>query len=141
MDPVSGWTIVKNVADAAKKLYEIGKSVKDQEIKHRVDEVADELRDLKQQASELEDENRTLKERLRFKSDDFEFKNPFHYEKKYPETPLCAKCYSKDVKGPMSEPHHRTGSRTCLVCGNLVRPNKEEPDRNSGPRGPVSAWS
>lgn len=68
IDPVTGWTIVKNIADATKKLYDVARGLKDYETKQKLDEVLDELRDLKQQASDLEDENRELRESLRFKT-------------------------------------------------------------------------
>lgn len=39
------------------------------------------MRELKQSASNLEDENRELREKLRFKSDAYEFRNPFWSDK------------------------------------------------------------
>jgi hypothetical protein len=54
-----------------------------------VHDVHDILISLNQAASELEDENSELKEKLRFKRDDFEFRNPFWYEKKHPDRALC----------------------------------------------------
>ena len=142
MDPATGWTIVKNVADATKKLYDIAKGVKDYETKRQLDGVLDELRGLKQQASDLEDENRNLREQLRFKSDEFEFRNPFHYEKKYPDRPLCAKCFAKQVIAPMSEPYQADGTwRRCLVCDNRVeieRGRRHNPGPFGGSGGPNS---
>ncbi len=75
VDPVTGWSLVKSIGGAAKSLYEVARGLKDYETKQRVDEVLDVLRELKQQASELEDENRDLRDKLRFKSDEFEFQN------------------------------------------------------------------
>ena len=122
MDPVTGWTIVKNVADATKKLYDIAANLKDYETKKQLDGVLDELRGLKQQASDLEDENRDLREQLRFKSDDFEFNNPFWYEQKHPDRPLCAMCFGNKKMSPMSGPTGRfLNTRQCLVCRNFVR--------------------
>ena len=48
------------------------------------------LRDLKQSASKLEDENRELREKLRFKSEAYEFRDPFWYDKAHPDRALCA---------------------------------------------------
>src|SRR6266568_4044121 len=91
MEPVttvtSAWTIAKTAADISKKLYELGKSLKDREAKQQVDEITDRLRDLKQHASQLEDENRELREKLRFKGDHYEFRTPFWYHKASPERP------------------------------------------------------
>lgn len=125
MDPVSigttGWTIAKTAGEISKKLYEFGRSIKDREQKQRIDEFVDEIRELKQTASELEDENRELREKLRFKSDDFEFRNPFWFEKKHPDRPLCAKCFASQNIAPMSEAYEASGVyRQCLVCANYV---------------------
>src|SRR5712692_10293722 len=107
MEPVTtvttAWTIAKAAGEISKKLYELGKSLKDREVKQQVDEITDKLRDLKQQASQLEDENRELREKLRFKSDDYEFRTPFYYERLHPDQPLCPKCFSKGVPAPMGE--------------------------------------
>jgi hypothetical protein len=104
MDPVSTWTIAKTAGEIGKKLYELGKSLKDREAKHQVDEIVDKLRELKQSASELEDENRDLREKLRFKSDAYEFRTPFWYDKAHPGRPLCAQCFAKNIAAPMGEP-------------------------------------
>jgi len=85
MEPVTtvtaARTVVKTAGEISKKLYEFGKSLKDREAKHQVDEMLDKLRQLKQSASEVEDENRGLREKLRFKSDAYEFRTPFYYDK------------------------------------------------------------
>ena len=47
-------------------------------------DVYDTLMSLKREAADLEDENRELKERLRFKNDEFELKNPFWFEHQAP---------------------------------------------------------
>ena len=142
MDPVTDVTIVKALSDLGKELYEIAKNLKDREIKKTVDDVIDELRDLKQQASDLEDENRNLREQLRFKGDDFEFRNPFHYEKKYPDRPLCAKCFAKEVVAPMSEAYRANGVfRRCLVCGNIVQIERSvRANTESGQVGGPNSW-
>lgn len=85
MEPVTtvttAWTIAKTAGEISKKLYELGKSIKDREAKQHVDEILDQLRELKHLASQLEDENRDLREKLRFKSSDYEFHSPFWFEK------------------------------------------------------------
>jgi len=85
-------------------------------------DVYDTLMNLKREAADLEDANRTLQEQLRFKSDKFNFINPFWYENKYPGRPLCAKCFANGRIGPMSEKSESYGvwSRNCLVCSNTV---------------------
>jgi DNA repair exonuclease SbcCD ATPase subunit len=148
LDPATGLTLVKIVSEASKKLYELTKTVKDREIKQKLDEMLDELRDLKQQASELEDknreledQNRELREKLRFKGDEFEFRNPFWYEKSHPDRPLCPTCFAKQIVAPMSEPYRRSGVwRRCLVCGQTIELERyvEQP-RNPIVR--VGPWS
>src|SRR5262249_36472132 len=108
--------------EIGKKLYELAKSVKDREVKQRIDEISDELRDLKQSASQLEDENRDLREKLRFRSDNFEFRTPFWYEKTHPNRALCTKCFAKGIAAPMGELGQDCSHdhRRCLVCGEYV---------------------
>lgn len=126
MEPVStvttAWTIAKTAGEVTKKLYEVGKSLKDREAKQQVDEILDQLRQLKQSASELEDQNRELREELRFKSAAYEFRTPFWYEKSHPERPLCPKCFAKNIAAPMGEPGQGCNHdyRQCLVCENMV---------------------
>src|SRR5258708_507081 len=79
---------------------------------------------MKRDAADLEDQNRELRENLRFKSDDFEFKNPFWYEKTHPDRPLCAKCFAQKTIAPMGEQRSPPGElihRSCLVCNNFVK--------------------
>jgi len=123
VDPVTAWGLAKTVTDVTRNLYDAAKSVKDHETKQKIDEVLDVLRDLKQTASELEDENRALRERLRFKSDEYEFKTPFWYERRKPDQPLCAKCFAKNTAAPMGEPYTGAGGRfrRCLVCDSSVQ--------------------
>jgi hypothetical protein len=122
IDPIAGWTLVKTIADATKNLYEVAKGLKDHETKQKVDEVLDRLRDLKQQASELEDENRKLREKLRFKSDEFQFMNPFWFRKGDAAQAFCPPCFAKDIAAPMSMPFTTNGTqyRRCLVCGGVI---------------------
>ena len=130
MEPVTtltaAWNLTKAAGEISKKLYEYGKSLKDREAKQQVDEIADKVRELKYQASQLEDENRELREKLRFKSDDFEFRNPFWYHKANPDRALCAKCFAKEIAAPMGEPGQGCGDeyRRCLVCADGVQVSK-----------------
>jgi hypothetical protein len=131
MEPIStvttAWGIAKTAGEISKKLYEFGKNLKDRDAKQHVDEIVDKLRELKQSASELEDENRSLREALRFKSDEYEFRNPFYYHKSNPNRALCAMCFSKKIEAPMGEQGMNCGDhrRRCLVCGNIFDVVKE----------------
>ena len=122
MEPVTSvttaWTIAKTAGEISKRLYEFGKGLKDRDLKQQVDEILDQVRELKQSASVLEDENRELREKLRFKSEQYEFRNPFYYEKSHPDKPLCPICFAKSVPAPMSAPWQESDGvyRQCLVC-------------------------
>jgi hypothetical protein len=126
MEPVTTlttvWTVAKTAGEISKKLYEFGKSLKDRDLRQRIDEILDKVRELKQSASQLEDENRDLRERMRFKTDEYEFRTPFYYHKAKPDQPLCAKCFAGQITAPMDEPGRGCvdGYRRCLVCGELV---------------------
>lgn len=101
----TAWSIAKTAGEISKKLYELGKSLKDRDTRQQVDEIVDRLRGLKQSASELEDENRELRERLRFDSEEYQFHTPFWYHKtNQPSQPLCPKCFANKVAAPMGEP-------------------------------------
>jgi len=132
MEPVTAittaWTLAKTAGEVGKKLFELGKEVKDRDLRQKIDEIADKVRDLKQAASELEDENRDLRERLRFKSDAYEFRSPFWYEKGKPEQAFCAKCFAKEIAAPVGQ--LTDWGRTCLVCGNLVSIGVSKDDDN-----------
>ena len=141
MEPTTAWAIAKTAGEISKKLYELGKSLKEREAKHQVDVILDELRTLKQSASELEDENRDLREKLRFKSDAYEFRTPFWYEKANPERALCPKCHAQNIDAPMGEPGQNCGKdyRRCLVCLEGVEVNFNHPPQQ--PNIPRSPWS
>jgi len=115
MEPVTtvttAWTIAKTAGEISKKLFEFGKTLKERDAKQHVDEIVDNLRELKQRASDLEDENRELREKLRFKSDEYEFRDPYWYHKTHPEQALCPKCLAKGIAAPMG-----SSSGRCLVC-------------------------
>jgi hypothetical protein len=143
MEPLStvttAWTIAKTAGDISKKLYEFGKSLKDRDAKQHVDEIVDNLRDLKQRASDLEDENRDLREKLRFKSDEYEFRTPFWYHKtQQPTQALCPKCIAMNTAAPMAEKRQDFDNRKCLVCGHLVfvGHGSERSFYGGGPTGP-----
>ena len=136
MDPqkvTAAWTLAKTSSEIIKKLFEFEKSVEDLGSKRQIDEMLDTLRDLKQSASELEDENRELREKLRFKTDEYDFKNPFWYDKAHSDRALCAKCYANNKIGPMGEKGQGCDDdyRCCLVCDNHVEVSHEERDRRA----------
>ncbi len=127
MEPITtvttAWGLAKTAGEISKKLAEVYKNLKDRDAKQQIDELLDKMHDLKQAASKLEDENRDLRDKLRFKSDAFEFRTPFYYEKAKPEQPLCPKCFHYDKAAPMGEPGQDCDSayRRCLVCASVVR--------------------
>jgi hypothetical protein len=75
-------TLLSQVVTTGKAIREIIKSVSNADTKEKLNDIYDSLMELKHTAAELEDENRSLKEKLRFKGDDFQFRNPFWFEKK-----------------------------------------------------------
>jgi len=125
MEPVTTITaalgLAKTAGEITNKLNEIYKGLKDRESKQQVAELLDEMQELKRSAYALEDENRALREQLRFKTDAFEFRTPFWYEKSNPRQPFCAKCFAKNIAAPMSEARQDSGQtfRRCLVCTNV----------------------
>lgn len=134
MDPITTltttWTVAKTAGEISKRLYELGKGLKDREAKQHVDEILDKLRELKQSASELEDQNRDLREKLRFKSEDFEFRNPFWYEQGKQEPALCPVCFTKNIAAPMGLPGYACTDnyRRCLACGNVQQFRPDSPE-------------
>jgi len=146
MEPVTAvttaWTIARTVGEISKKLYEFGKGLKDREAKQKLDVILDQVRELKQSASQLEDENRELREKLRFKSDEYEFRNPFWYQKSNLDQPLCPKCFASNIAAPMGEPYQsgKGGTfRNCLVCASFfqLKEDRELGRRSQGPVGSV----
>lgn len=136
LEPISAINLAKNISDLTKTLFAVAKEQQKQETKEKLNEVIDALMDLKQRAVELEDENRELKEQLRFKSDDFEYRQPFFYDKSKPNVPLCPKCFVEHKRAaPMSQQVHEDGGvifRKCNVCDKLTYENVRQ-DRPSSP--------
>jgi len=118
----TAWTIAKTAGEISKKLYEFGKNLKDREAKQQLDEILDKVRGLQQSALELQDENRELREKLRFRSDEYEFRTPFWFHKAQPDQPLCPKCFASNIPAPSGEPGQGCGNgyRLCLVCNQSV---------------------
>jgi hypothetical protein len=137
MDTQAGVTLFNAIATAGKSIYEIAQGTAKLETKQQLMDVYDTLMNLKREAAELEDANRGLKEKLRFKGDDFEFKNPFYYEKKHPDRPLCAKCFANEKVAPMAESYRATTGmwRRCLVCESAVASERSPKVSNPGPSG------
>jgi len=136
INPQSSLPLFNAIASAGKTIYEIAQGTAKLEEKQRLLDVYNSLMELKREASELEDQNHDLKQKLRFKSNEFEFKNPFWYEKINPDRALCPKCFSKEIVAPVGE--YQQGSsgawRNCLACDTRI---EETPTRRSNP-GPFS---
>lgn len=72
------------------------------------------------------------------KSDDFEFRQPFYYEKTHPDRPLCMNCFHQGKIVPMGERGMHGVNNDfcrCLVCGNAVEVERHQ----VGTRGPGSS--
>jgi len=128
MDPLTttttALTVAKTAAEISTKLGAFVKTLKDRQTKQQVEAIWDNVQDLKRLASKLEDENRDRRERLRFKTDDFEFRTPFYYDKaRNPKQPLCPKCFAGGRAAPMGEPGQGCDPnyRRCLVCDASVQ--------------------
>lgn len=109
MKPVTtvtaAWTIAKTAGEISKKLYEFGKGLKGRELKQQIDEILDQVRELKQSASELEDENRSLRDKLRFKSDEYEFSNPFRFAQNLSEMSEGSRILELQLGDQLEEPN------------------------------------
>lgn len=115
--------IAKSAAEISKKLDELWRAAKDRETKQQIEALLDKMHGLKQSASALEDENRELRERLRFRSDYYEFRNPFYYSKDHQDPPLCPRCFAEHIPAPMTERYRDDDGtyRQCLVCKKVVQ--------------------
>lgn len=123
MDAQNGFALFNAIAGAGRTIYELAQGASKFEEKQRLMEVYDSLMELKARVADLEDENRHLRERLTFKSEDFEFKNPLWYEKAHPDRALCPKCLSQGRVAPVGEEYdNRVGRfRNCLSCDTATR--------------------
>ncbi len=143
MDP-QALTLFNAIAAAGRTIYDIAQGTSKMEEKQQLMEVYDTLMNLKREAAELEDENHDLKAKLRFKSDDFDFKNPFWFDKRHPDRALCPKCFSKEIVAPVAAAPRSTDTgvvyRLCLACdaafleGEGSRNNRSS-ERSGGPQG------
>lgn len=139
--PLAQLTLFNAIASAGKTLLEAAQGVSNLDTKRQLMDVYDALMNLKREASELEDENHALKEKLRFKSEEFEFKNPFYYDRRDPDQPLCPKCFSVQKIGPMGELQRYPNGAAylrCLVCDNQVE--VERPKRGPSAAGSPHHW-
>lgn len=122
IDAQAGLTLFNAIAAAGRTIYDIAQGTSKLEEKQQLMEVYDTLMNLKREAAELEDQNRDLKHELRFKSEDFEFKNPFWFEKNHPDRALCPKCFSHQIIAPVSAPYDNGEAvwRKCLSCNTTI---------------------
>lgn len=145
MDPQAKLSLFNAIASAGKTIYDIAQGTSKLEQKQQLMEVYDSLMRLKRDAGEMEDEIRELKGKLRFSSDDFEFRNPLWFEKKHPDRPLCPKCFSKQIIAPMAEPYDNglgTIYRRCLSCETAVEiGGSSRSQQTTGSYGPGGVWS
>jgi hypothetical protein len=128
IDPQSGLTLFNAIATAGKTIFDIAQGTSKIEEKQELMSAYDLLMGLKRQVAELEDENHELKKKLRFRSGDFEFKNPFWFEKAFPERALCPKCFSKQIIAPVGKQYDNGVAiwRKCLTCESAI---EEAPSR------------
>lgn len=141
MDGPTTLTLFNAIATAGKTIYDIAQGTSKLEEKQQLMAVYDTLMNLKRDAAQLEDETRELKEKLRFKSDDFEFKNPFWFDRKHPDRPLCPKCFSKQIVAPVAVPYRNDVAvwRRCLSCDTAIeerRSQRNYADPYGGSGGP-----
>ena len=131
MDPQTGLTLFNAIAAAGKTIYGIAQGTSKLEEKQELMEVYDTLMNLKRDAAELEDRNRDLNQKLRFKSDDFVFKNPFWFDKSHPDRALCPKCFSKQVVAPVAAPYDNGIGvfRRCLSCDTVIEESRSAKQR------------
>ena len=141
-DPIAALTLFNAIATAGKTLFDVAEGASDSDAKRQLMEVYDTLMGLKRQAAELEDENRALRQKLRFKSDEFEFKSPFWYEKAFPDQALCPRCFANERIGQMADQFESLGYgniRVCLVCHNRIQiQTGSKGSERVVPRGPNS---
>jgi|SRR5580658_1300608 hypothetical protein len=135
IDPQTKLTLFNAIASAGKTIYDIAQGTSKLEQKQQLMEVYDTLMSLKRGAGDLEDENRELKAKLRFNSDEFEFKNPLWFDRTHPERALCPKCFSKQIIAPVAEPCDNGVAvfRRCLSCDTAIEVGRSrKPEQGSG---------
>jgi hypothetical protein len=99
------------------------KTIGNKEAERKLEAVYDTLWGLKTTAGQLDDENRKLRKELRFKSNDFEFRHPFWFEKGNDQVALCPKCFADHNAAQMSKPMGSVENgmyRKCLVCSTIT---------------------
>lgn len=141
IDPQTRLTLFNAIATAGKTIYDVAQGTSKLEQKQQLMEVYDTLMSLKRDAGDLEDENRELKGKLRFSSNDFEFKNPLWFDKQHPDRALCPKCFSKQIVAPMAEPYDNgiARFRRCLSCDTAIEVGStNRPTQGSGFYSPGS---
>jgi uncharacterized protein with PIN domain len=145
MEAQPGLTLFNAIATAGRTIYELAQSASSSDTKRQMMDVYDTLMNLKRDAPDLEDQNRELKEKLRFRSDDFEFKNPYWFDKSHPDRALCPKCFADEIVAPVSKPNsNQSGtSRRCLHCGDVFWEVRRAPSAPSSYGGgpPPTQWS
>ena len=144
LDPQTTFSLFNAIATAGRTIYDIAQGTTKLEEKQQLMAVYDQLMNLKRSAADLEDENYGLKQKLRFKGDEFEFKNPFWFEKKHPDRALCPKCWSKQIAAPVGQPYDNDFGifRRCLTCDTPIQegPSRKAQHRSRGPDFP-GEWS
>jgi hypothetical protein len=142
VDTQTGLTLFNAIATAGKTIYEIAQSTSKLEEKQQLMAVYDTLMNLKRDAGDMEDTIRDLKENLRFKRDDFEFKNPFWFDKRFPDRALCPKCFSKQMVAPVAAPYESDDGvwRKCLSCDTVIEEKRGQRIYNTTDRG-GGVWS
>lgn len=144
LDPASAISLATNVTNLMKTLFGVAKEQQRQEVKDQIIEVIDALQELKLRAVELEDQNRELKEKLRFKSDDFDYREPFYFEKSKPNVLLCPRCFVEHKRAaPMSyqvRDDDGTVFRKCNVCDKITYEQRGQP-RPYNPPPDFGPWS
>jgi hypothetical protein len=143
-DPQTKLVLFNAIATAGKTIYEVAQSTSKLETKQQLMDVYDTLMNLKREAGDLEDTNRDLKEKLRFRSEDFDFKNPFWFDKNFPDRPLCAKCFSKQIIAPVAAPYNSDDAvwRKCLSCDSRIEEKRNRSDHSGdyGEVGHENSW-
>lgn len=123
-DAVTATQMVGSVVSTVKSLRDWAKSSGNHELNQRAGDVFDSLNDLRQRVLDLDEENRNLKVELAKRADIDGPVPPhgYYFDKRYPEAPLCPKCYQSKENpriGYMTTPSAGSfgTSRRCQLCG------------------------